>query len=369
MNIVNAGSNYQIYGEDLKTFKSLPTASYDVNFNKFQGFFLTLRAPLEVNEEKIYGSSERKVDKVLDAYQSFNRNMGVILSGQKGIGKSLFARILAIKSIERNIPLINVSCYIPGIADFISSIQQEVIVLFDEFEKTFGANDDNDPQEEMLSLFDGIDAGKKLFVITCNELQRLNAYMLNRPGRFHYHFTLSTPNAEEVREYMSDKLLPIYRDAIDEIVNFSVCTEMTYDCLRAIAFELNRGYTLKETLNDLNITKATMPRYVVNLTFSDGSIAETRGAESIDLFSTRRVYLWLSYADFSCMRIGFSPRDIKVDYTTGITSLDPNLAKLSYDDDDLSHLSEAEIAKIKSLTMQSIILTRDSGADKYRYMV
>ena len=47
----------------------------------------------------------------------------------------------------------------------------------------------------MLSLFDGLDNGKKLFVITCNEVERLNAYLLNRPGRFHYHFVDCSPPA------------------------------------------------------------------------------------------------------------------------------------------------------------------------------
>ena len=53
------------------------------------------------------------------------------------------------------------------------------MVLFDEFDKTFSTNDRNnagDPQTEMLTLFDGLSTGKKLFIITCNELKNLNDY-------------------------------------------------------------------------------------------------------------------------------------------------------------------------------------------------
>lgn len=40
--------------------------------------------------------------------------------------------------MEMGIPLIVVDKFIPGIASYIESIDQEVMVLFDEFDKTFG---------------------------------------------------------------------------------------------------------------------------------------------------------------------------------------------------------------------------------------
>ena len=179
MNVVNSGSRYQIYGEDVKTYKNLPIGSYEVNFNKMTGFFLSSRSDLIVNEEKIYGNHEEKVNKVIRSFEISNRNFGIILSGQKGIGKSLFARVLAQKAIEANLPVITVNYYNPGIADFLASIEQEVVVIFDEFEKTFGKSENMDPQEEMLTLFDGLDSGKKLFVITCNDVNKLNSYLIN----------------------------------------------------------------------------------------------------------------------------------------------------------------------------------------------
>ena len=53
MNIIKAGSRYQIYGEDLNTYDKLPVRSYDVAFHKMQGFFLMARPDLVVKEEKI----------------------------------------------------------------------------------------------------------------------------------------------------------------------------------------------------------------------------------------------------------------------------------------------------------------------------
>ena len=60
MNIIQAGSRFQIYGEDVKTYKEIPSGSYDVNFSKMSGFSLSQRADLEV-KEKVYGHHIEKV--------------------------------------------------------------------------------------------------------------------------------------------------------------------------------------------------------------------------------------------------------------------------------------------------------------------
>ena len=111
MNVVHSGDTFQIYGDALKTYDKLPLGTYDVCFHKMMGFYLTSHSDLVVNEDKIYGSSPAKVEKVLRGFQAVDRNFGVILSGRKGIGKSLFARQLAVRAKDYNLPLIIVSCY------------------------------------------------------------------------------------------------------------------------------------------------------------------------------------------------------------------------------------------------------------------
>lgn len=272
MNIVQSGTIYRVYDDGIATFDTLPTGVYDVCCNPMTGFYLVKRSDLQVKEDKIYGNSPVKVNKILKSYEMSNRNFGVILSGPKGVGKTLFARILSQKANEIGLPVLIVDSYIPGIANFLSGIQQEILVLFDEFEKTFGAKEDRDPQEEFLSLFDGVDNGKKLFIITCNKESDLNEYFLNRPGRFHYHFRMDAPTPEEIRDYLTDKLDPQYYFNIDKIVGFSCLGKITYDCLRAIAFELNNGFSLAETMNDLNMTRSTDMYSIIELELNDGRI-------------------------------------------------------------------------------------------------
>lgn len=284
MNIVNSGSRYQVYGEDVKTYRELPVGSYNVDFHKMLGFFLTERHDLTVTEEKIYGTSDYKVQKVMRSYKLSDRNFGVLLSGQKGIGKSLFVRLVAQQAIADKLPVIVVSQAIPGIADFISSIEQDCVIVFDEFEKTFAKQEEWNPQDEMLSLFDGIDGGHKLFIVTCNKLEDLSQYMLNRPGRFHYHFTMMPPSQDEVREYMMDKVEKEYQDAIPDVVNLAGVVDMPYDFLRAIAFELNQGYSLKEAMSDLNITRVNSMKFDIKVYMTGGLCFET-WSERVDLSS------------------------------------------------------------------------------------
>ena len=303
-----------------------------------------------VSPHLMSGCSEKKVRKVLHSFSMVDRNFGVILSGRKGIGKSLFARLLSVQGKEYGIPLILVTAYYPGIANFLSSIEQEVIVLFDEFEKTFADKDGISPQEEMLPLFDGLDGGKKLFVVTCNEVSKLNTYLLNRPGRFHYHLMLSNPNPDEIREYLEDKLEEQYHHLIKKVVGFAANMNITYDILRAIAFELNNGYSFEETLADLNISKEETPRYDMIAEFADGS--RWHGSKLI--------------------RLSFEPTDIVMDMENAQMFLPPDLVEKYVDEDDFyldKPDDKARYDYICGLDLVKLTFIRKLSRNKLKYLV
>lgn len=293
MKVVNSEGIYRIYKNDLKTYDSLPAQTYTVKFNKLMGFYLEEHPQIEI-KEKIYGCHLAKVNKVLNAFKIFERNLGVILSGDKGIGKSLFAKLLSIQGIKQGLPLIIINEYMPGIASFIEEIEQEAIFLFDEFDKTFhDKKNETDPQASLLTLFDGLAQGKKLFVITCNELRRLNDYLINRPGRFHYHFRFEYPSKEEVEEYLKDFLNEQYWYIIPEVVSFSQKIKLNYDCLRAIAFELNTGESFSNAVKDLNIVNIEPEIYDCELHFDNGLILYSKGC-SMNLFGDHEVTVYLN---------------------------------------------------------------------------
>ena len=276
MKIINSGGMYKIYGNDLKVTDKLPIGSYRVGFNKDNGFFLTEFPESVITDSKIYGVHEKKVDKVIKAFKATNRNLGLILLGDKGMGKSLFSKLLTRKVLSNNVPTIIVEQYVPGIANFLGSIEDEVMIMFDEFEKVFKKDDNNsfDPQEELLTLFDGFYSGKKLFCITCNNMWGLNDYLRNRTGRFHYLFTFEYPNADEVREYLRDSLNECNYDKIEDVVNFSMRAPVSYDSLRSIAFEINlSNEPFAEIIKDMNICMLDEFKYDITVHY-DGTIAK-----------------------------------------------------------------------------------------------
>ena len=169
------------------------------------------------------------------------------------------------------------------------------MVMFDEFDKTFSMKD-GDTQAEMLTLFDGLAQGKKMYVITCNCLTGLNDYLVNRPGRFHYHFRFQYPTPQEIRQYLSDKLNREYWGEIEKVVTFAAKVDVNYDCLRAIAFELNNGIEFEEAVLDLNIMNIQKERFNIAVYFESGAKVVQKNV-GLDLFGADEYSLRLEDDD------------------------------------------------------------------------
>lgn len=358
MKVISTGNTFKVFDDTLRTYDEFPAQSYVVRFSKLEGFYLERYVDIEINEDKIYGVHINKVNKVLNSFERFNRSLGVILSGDKGIGKSLFAKLLSIAAIKKNIPLIVVDRFIPGIASYIESIDQEVMVLFDEFDKTFGevraSDGEASPQTTLLSLFDGVSGGKKLFVITCNSLYKLNEYLINRPGRFHYHFRFDYPSPSEIREYLEDKLQTAFYGEIDAVIAFSRKVNLNFDCLRAIAFEINSGISFKEAISDLNIINTgDGSRYDAILHYKNGMQASCKGV-SLDLFGDGKESFWLSdKAGYQYVEVTFDVRVIKFDVNNCVYVVTANNLSVRYDRDSEYEklVKQAEETEVEYLSL------------------
>ena len=271
MIIIEESNTFTIHSNEIKTHEKLPKGFYTVCFSKMTGFYLKKENNFVINE-KLYGSATQKAENIVKSFTVFNRNCGVILSGKKGIGKTLCAKQICINAYNLGYPILIIDEAYGGLTTFINSIQQEVVILFDEFDKTFGYRDEDkniDIQNELLPLIDGAFTSKKLYIVTCNNIYRLNDFLLNRPGRFHYHIRFKQLDNNDIEEYLKDRLNPLYYSEIPTVLTFASIVPITYDCLRAICFELNCGKKFREFIGDLNILNTEDYEYKVSLVYND----------------------------------------------------------------------------------------------------
>ena len=187
----------------------------------------------------------------------------------------------------------------------------------------------------MLSLFDGTSNDKKCYCITCNNLRDLNEYLLNRPGRFHYHFRFDYPDNNEIEIYLKDKLQECYYDEIKNVIRFSNTTNLNYDCLRAIAFELNNGYSFKEAIDDLNIINYNYheTNFTVTVAFNDGTnIIRKHCPINLDIDLNT---IWFKYKNRDIFNVSFDIESLKYDYEQNMYYIDdPHKLNYFVDEED-----------------------------------
>lgn len=246
VNIVQSNNSFRFYGDAVKVHNTLPPATYTINFDPMSGFSLEKSSNIGV-QEKAYGSIDSRVNKVFKQYESSGRSLGVMMTGPKGMGKSMLLRSIAQRGVELGYATVIVDRFYDGLAGFLDSLG-EVILVFDEFEKVF----DEQEQSVLLPMFDGLSMQKRMCIVTVNETNHLSQYLINRPGRFHYNFTFTYPSESEIREFLTDHAVDA--DNINRVVAYSVFREINYDHLRAIANELvTFDVSFDDAFADLNI--------------------------------------------------------------------------------------------------------------------
>jgi hypothetical protein len=227
----------------------LDVGNYKVLQDQYGNFFLEKIDDFTVPDE-VYGALPSLAERVIRTFESRPRGTGVLLSGEKGSGKTLLAKKVC---VDAQIPVIVINQPYTGdnFNSFLQSIDQPCAIFFDEFEKVYNNNQD---QEKLLTLFDGVYASKKLFLITSNNSFAVNQHMRNRPGRIYYFIEFSGLEEHFVRDYCERKLSN--PEHVERVVSLSkLFSEFNFDMLSSVVEELNRypDCDVKECISLLNV--------------------------------------------------------------------------------------------------------------------
>ena len=240
---IKRGDKYFLASEsELDVRPNLPAENFIINVcPETQQLSLEKISKFELPKQ-LYGNTKKTANRIIRTYRERGTNTGVLLVGEKGSGKSLLAKVIC---DQAKIPVIVINANISGdsFCKFLQSIEQECIIFFDEFEKTYSISDrDGDKvstQESILTLLDGVYSSKKLFLFTSNSKFRIDENMRNRPGRIYYFLEFFGIEENVLKQYCEKNLNN--KSHFPNIFKISqIFTKLNFDMPKALVEEVNR---------------------------------------------------------------------------------------------------------------------------------
>lgn len=227
-----AGNKFSLAPKSI-VLETLESGVYDLQWNADTNSFYLLkqRDSFEL-PEKIYDFDESFICRVCRTWEFTKDNLGVLLEGAKGSGKSITAKVICNRL---KIPVVTISRKFQGFASFITLMPQDIVVMIDEFEKIFRSDEDQVP---FLSLMDGVSGAthKRLYLLTTNT-KSLNDNFHNRPGRIRYWKRYGNLTKEQVMLILDDRLKKDYKtETLAYITQLSI---ITVDVVCKIIDEVN----------------------------------------------------------------------------------------------------------------------------------
>lgn len=214
--------------------EGIPKGIYEVKLS-MSGFYLYKIAESFTFDYKLYGLNQKFINYVLKTYENTTGNLGVLLDGIKGTGKTVTAKELC---NHLQLPVILVQSMGDDTNDKLikylsTAIDFDCIFFFDEYEKEFKDSSD------VLSFMDGTynSVYRKIFLLTTNELN-VDSNLLGRPSRIRYKKSFDNLSEEVTREILNDILKD--KTAIEKVIELTHSMNIiTIDLIKAIATEIN----------------------------------------------------------------------------------------------------------------------------------
>lgn len=255
------------FNED-NTLDSLTPNIYSINHSPITGFYLSILKDKLTVPDKLYGNLTKRVDKCIHTYKSKTSSTGILLTGDKGTGKSLMLSLISNQALtELKLPVLVINEAYRGeeFNTFLSNIGECVIVI-DEFAKMYPDSKEYDiNQNSLLSLFDGIDKTKKMFILSENSEFDISEFFINRPSRIHYHFKYTKLDEASIQDYCIDQDVSV--DFTNSVIEVSRrMLQFSFDILQAIVDEHQRfDESVEDILLDLNISSSKANQVVLKV--------------------------------------------------------------------------------------------------------
>lgn len=313
---------------------------------------------------KLYGNINLQKDRILRAYKTSEKNLGVLLHGNGGTGKSTLAKLIAFDVVNNfNQPVILVQQdSIKHLEYMLSNLKQPVMFLIDEFEKMFEETED---QGYLLTLLDGLYNNNHLFVLTANDQDRINRYFFNRPSRIRYNFYYGALGYEVYSEIINQHFEPDF--AAQLTGKLATINNLSFDIIQEIINEA-------KAFPDLSVTELfegfNLDRLDLDLGFSQFKVMlKSDGGDSgnFDLSLTDYVDSVLAKLPYKLPKFTVSGnlnRDLTLegiyngDFNDGET---PFRIRFSFESDGSSRWIRATKVKVGKIDHKEICLEMDTN--------
>ena len=267
---------------DFSTINELPLGVYNVGLT-LEGWYLEKYADEFTFDYKIYGLETEFCEHVIKTFENTTGNLGIMLTGIKGTGKTVTAKILANAFKLPVIIVKDMGGNNQGMIEYFSSFNFDSILFFDEFEKNFSEKDST-----ILQIMDGVyNIGyRKIFLLTTNQMT-VNENLVGRPSRIRYVKKFGNLDLKTVKEYLDDnlKVKEAYQDLLNYIDTLSIST---IDILKSIVNEVNihgiDGLTKAKEFFNVSTLKYHYSTYFAGLDYSVFSDPKNRDRFSIKNF-------------------------------------------------------------------------------------
>lgn len=329
---LKSGNKFSVTPKDaINLHEKLPVGNYTVKINPQTGEYYLEAIESFTHNSKIYGETNKYLNRIINTFNLRNNSTGVLLTGEKGSGKTLLAKLLSINlAKDYNIPtiIINEAHCGENFNCFMQNIEQPCVIFFDEFEKVYNNKD----QEQILTLLDGVYPSKKLFILTSNNSYSINEFFNNRPGRIFYNIEYKNLSKEAIEEYCLDNL--INKQYIQTIIQVtSIFTDFNFDMLKALVEEMNRyNETPHESLKILNISPKRSGYFNYNV--------ELKILKENTLIKVDSDKIWRGNPLLNNICIDFKTEDESEDFNNECTFLPTDLKKMDNVNNTLLFINE-----------------------------